>query len=100
MFCICESLEWFHCILHAIFVNWEKTDNPLRSKYMREINHENIRRPINASALTMHIHTLNLYPKNPLETNNVLLYNIDVRVCAKKQFISKELYVCFQVWIL
>ena len=97
MFSICEQPALFHCILHATFCKIEKTDNPLRSNYMREINHENIHRPINASALTMHIHTLNLYPKNPLETNNVLLYNIDVRVCAKKQFVSKEWYVYFQV---
>ena len=65
-------------------------DNPLRSKCMGEINHENIYRSINVSLGTSNAypHTLYLYLKNPLETYNVRYYNVDITFCAKKHFRS------------
>ena len=50
--CLKEIMSWYSISINYfaldIYENG-KSDNPLRSKYTKEINHENIHRPINAS---------------------------------------------------
>ena len=68
-----------------------KSDNPLRSKYTKEIKHENIHRLINASLHQQCTSVLLICSlKIPLRPIIFFSYHINVRCCAKKSFPFKQ----------